>query len=42
MRTSAYGLPPDMTGLPREITACATTICGAELVNVSDLREKPL
>jgi len=34
-----YGMPPDMTGLPREITVCATTICGAELLTVPDLRE---
>jgi class 3 adenylate cyclase len=34
-----YGLPPDFVGSPREIGFCATTICGAELVTVPDLRE---
>jgi class 3 adenylate cyclase len=34
-----YGLPPDFTGCPREIAFCSTTICGAELVTVPDLRE---
>ena len=34
-----YGLAPDFFGCPREIGFCSTTICGAELVNVSDLRE---
>ena len=34
-----YGLPPDFVGCPREIAFCATTICGAELVTVPDLRE---
>jgi adenylate cyclase len=33
-----YGLPPDFVGCPREIAFCATTICGAELVIVPDLR----
>jgi adenylate cyclase len=34
-----YGLPPDFVGCPREIAFCATTICGAELVTVPDLRK---
>jgi adenylate cyclase len=34
-----YGLPPDFVGCPREIAFCATTICGAELVTVPDLRD---
>jgi class 3 adenylate cyclase len=34
-----YGLPPDFVGSPREIGFCSTTICGAELVNVPDLRD---
>jgi adenylate cyclase len=34
-----YGMPPDVTGFPREITVCATTICGAEIVTIPDLRE---
>ena len=34
-----YGLPPDFTGCPREIGFCSTTICGAELVTVPDLRD---
>ena len=34
-----YGLAPDFVGSPREIGFCATTICGAELVTVPDLRE---
>ena len=36
-----YGLPPDFTGCPREIGFCSTTICGAELVTVPDLRDDP-
>ena len=36
---SKYGLAPDFVGSPREIGFCSTTICGSELVNVSDLRE---
>ncbi len=34
-----YGLPPDFNQCPREIAFCSTTICGAELVTVPDLRE---
>ncbi len=34
-----YGLPADFTQCPREIAFCSTTICGAELVSVPDLRE---
>lgn len=34
-----YGMPPDVTGFPREITVCATTICGTEIVTIPDLRE---
>jgi class 3 adenylate cyclase len=34
-----YGLPPDLNGCPREISFCATTICGAEMVVAPDLRE---
>ena len=36
---SKYGLPPDFVGCPREIAFCSTTICGAELVTVPDLRD---
>jgi len=36
-----YGLPPDFNQCPREIAFCSTTICGAELVTVPDLREDP-
>jgi class 3 adenylate cyclase len=34
-----YGLPPGFTQCPREVAFCSTTICGAELVTVPDLRE---
>ncbi len=34
-----YGLPPDFNECPREISFCATTICGAAMVVVPDLRE---
>ena len=36
---SKYGLPPDFVGCPRELAFCSTTICGAELVTVPDLRD---
>ena len=36
---SRYGLPSELTQVPREIAFCSTTICGAELVKVPDLRE---
>jgi class 3 adenylate cyclase len=36
---SKYGLPPDFIQCPREIAFCSTTICGAELILVPDLRE---
>ncbi len=32
-----YGLPPDLNNIPREITFCAHTICGEELVMAPDL-----
>ncbi|HEY1944422.1 MAG TPA: adenylate/guanylate cyclase domain-containing protein [Roseiarcus sp.] len=34
-----YGLPPDFNQCPREISFCATTICGAEMIIAPDLRE---
>jgi len=34
-----YGMPPEFTQCPREAAFCATTICGTELIMVSDLRE---
>jgi adenylate cyclase len=34
-----YGLPPDFNECPREISFCATTICGGAMVVVPDLRE---
>jgi class 3 adenylate cyclase len=33
-----YGLPPEMTECPRELTACYTTIFGSDLLMVPDLR----
>ena len=32
-----YGLPPDFNQCPREISFCATTVCGTELVVAPDL-----
>jgi class 3 adenylate cyclase len=32
-----YGLPPDMTGCPREIAFCSVTVCGSEIVLSPDL-----
>src|SRR5262249_54891766 len=32
-------MPPEFTQCPREAAFCATTICGTELIMVSDLRE---
>ena len=32
-----YGLPPDMNQCPREISFCATTVCGTEMVVAPDL-----
>ena len=34
-----YGLPPDFNECPREISFCATTICGAQMVISPNLRE---
>lgn len=34
-----YGLPPDFNQCPREISFCATTVCGTELVVAPDLRQ---
>jgi class 3 adenylate cyclase len=34
-----YGLPPDFNECPREISFCATTICGAQMVISPSLRE---
>jgi adenylate cyclase len=36
-KKSKYGLPPDFTALPRELSICSTTICGNDLLVVSDL-----
>ena len=36
---SRYGLPPGYTECLREVSLCATTICGAELVVAPDLRK---
>ncbi len=33
-----YGLPPGFNQCPREISFCATTICGTEMIMVPDLR----
>ena len=33
-----YGLPPEFNQCPREISFCATTICGTEMIMVPDLR----
>lgn len=34
-----YGIPPDFNQCPREISFCATTVCGTEMVIAPDLRE---
>jgi adenylate cyclase len=34
-----YGLPPDFNQCPREISFCATTVCGSEIVVASDLQQ---
>ena len=34
---SKYGLPADFNAMPREMTICAATICGSDLVLSSDL-----
>src|SRR4051812_8777002 len=34
-----YGLPAEVTDAPRETAVCATTICGTELLVVSDLKQ---
>lgn len=36
-----YGLPADVTDAPRESAVCTTTICGAELLVVPDLKRDP-
>lgn len=32
-----YGLPPELTGMPRNVTCCATTICRSDLLVAPDL-----
>ncbi len=32
-----YGIPPDMTGCPRELAFCQLTVCGTEMVLAPDL-----
>ncbi|MFI5015647.1 MAG: histidine kinase, partial [Hyphomicrobiales bacterium] len=34
-----YGLPPDFNQCPREISFCATTICGTVMIVAPNLRE---
>ena len=36
-KKSTYGMPPDFRSIPRELSICSTTICGANLVISSDL-----
>jgi class 3 adenylate cyclase len=36
-KKSKHGLPPDFSGLPREMSICSTTICGNDLLYVPDL-----
>ncbi len=36
-KKSKYGLPPDFTALPRQISICTTTICGNDILVVPDL-----
>ncbi|MGY3081850.1 adenylate cyclase [Bradyrhizobium sp. LM6.10] len=36
-----YGLPAEVTDAPRESAICATTICGAELLVIPDLKQDP-
>src|SRR4051794_30344235 len=36
-----YGLPAEVTNAPRESAVCATTICGAELLLIPDLKRDP-
>jgi len=34
---SKYGLPPQLTQVPREMTVCSATICGSDVLLVEDL-----
>jgi class 3 adenylate cyclase len=36
-KKSKYGLPPDFTALPRQVSICTTTICGNDILVVPDL-----
>jgi adenylate cyclase len=36
-----YGLRPELTDVPREMTICATTICGTEVLLVPDMTRDP-
>ncbi len=38
---SKYGLPPDLTERPRELTLCSPTICQSDLVLIPDMRQDP-
>ncbi len=36
--TSKYGLPPELTEVPRDMTICSTTICMTDMLVVPDLK----
>ncbi len=36
--TSHYGLPPELTEVPRDMTICSTTICMTDMLVVPDLK----
>ncbi len=38
---SKYGLPPDLTERPRELTLCSPTICQSDLLVVPDMSKDP-
>jgi hypothetical protein len=38
---SKYGLPPDLTERPRELTLCSRTICQSDLLVVPDMSKDP-
>lgn len=38
-KKSKYGLPPDFTGMPREMSICSATICGNDVLVSQDLTQ---
>jgi class 3 adenylate cyclase len=38
---AACGLPPGLNEVPREMSVCSVTLCGADLVHIPDIEQEP-